>query len=390
MDINKRFPSVAYLERAARQRIPGFVRDYVVHGVGNDVNVRKNRTELDEVELMPRYFTDYDQPDLTCQLFGRTYDAPFGVAPMGLTGLIWPRAEAHLAAAAREQNIPYSLSMVGCATLEETREIAGENGWFQLYTPKEKEVRHDILRRCREAGYDTLIVTVDVPYGTRRAHDMRNGLSVPPRFDLRNLWQMMTHPAWALRMAGAGIPRFVNLAPYYKGDYRSRKAEIQASLEFLMTRLGVHISPDVLEDIRSNWPGTLIVKGVLDPDEAADYASAGANAIVVSNHGGRQLDAAPSSVSALPRIRERLGPDYPLLVDSGVRSGLDIARMFALGANFVLMGRPFMYSLGALDHRGPGHLIDLMKAELRSTMGQLGCHRIAELPEFLHESSVPR
>ena len=388
MNIEKQFPSIPHVEAAALPRLPGFVHDYLIHGIGFDVNVRKNRSALDDVELMPHYLADLDRPELSCQLFGRTYDAPFGVAPIGLGGLIWPKAEYHLSTAAKEHNIPYTLSTVATITLERARELAGENTWFQLYTPRDAEIRDDIINRCKAAGYETLIVTVDVPYGTRRAHDIRNGLSVPPRFDLRNLWQMMTHPGWALRMLASGIPQFANLVPYYDAEQlRERRSSMQRSVRFIKERLGVHITPEILGAIRDQWEGNLVVKGVLSPDEAAGYVDAGADAVIVSNHGGRQLDAAPSAVSVLPRIRERVGPDVPLIADGGIRSGLDIARMLALGADFVLMGRPFMFALGALNHRGGDHVMFLLKSELESTMGQLGCKNLSDLPDHLIRTS---
>jgi isopentenyl diphosphate isomerase/L-lactate dehydrogenase-like FMN-dependent dehydrogenase len=390
MNIDKKFPSIPYLEAAALPRLPKFVHDYLVHGIGFDNNVKKNRTSLDDVELMPHYMSDLGQPDFTCSLFGQAYDAPFGVAPVGLAGLIWPKAEVILSTAAKAHNIPYILSTVATITLERARELAGENAWFQLYTPRDAPVRDDILRRCTEAGYETLVVTVDVPYGTRRAHDIHNGISVPPQFDLRNLWQMMTHPGWALRMLASGVPKFANLRPYYDDEtLKKRRSEMQRSVRFIKNRLGVHITRDMLGKIRAQWSGNLVVKGVLDPDEAAAYIDAGADGVIVSNHGGRQLDAAPSAVDVLPRMRERVGPDVPLIADGGIRSGLDIARMLALGADFVLMGRPYMYALAALNHRGGDHVMNLFKAELQSTMGQLGCKSIADLSEHLVTAGVP-
>jgi L-lactate dehydrogenase (cytochrome) len=384
MNIDKEFPSVSYMEAAAKRRIPGFALDYVINGLGGGVSVRKNRESLDGVELMPRYLSEADQPNLRCRLLGHDYDAPFGVAPMGLSGLVWPNAEIILAKAAKAHNVPYTLSTVATVNLETIRKVAGENAWFQLYTPKEPEVLADLLRRCDVAGYETVAVTVDVPYKTRRAHDIRNGLSVPPRFDMRSLWQMMTHPNWALRMLRRGVPQFLNLTPYHDG---SKSGDIRESIEkstkYIEERMGLHITAQRFSEIRQMWRKNLLVKGVLDPAEAKAYMELGADGVIVSNHGGRQLDAAPSAVDVLPQIRSAVGPNAPVLVDGGVRSGLDIVRMLALGADFVMIGRPFLYAVAALDHRGGDHLMEVFKAELQMTMGQLGCRTLAELPSFL-------
>ena len=384
MNIDKEYSCVAHMEAAAQRRIPGFVWDYLFNGISRGVSVRKNRDDLDTVELMPRYLQEADQPNLRCRLFGKEYNAPFGVAPMGLSGLVWPNAERILAQAAKEHNIPYTLSTVATITLEETRKIAGENAWFQLYTPQEPEVRQDLLRRCREAGYETLLVTVDVPFKTRRDHDIRNGLSVPPGFDLKTLWQMTSHPEWALRMLRAGVPQFVNLKPYHDaGQSKNVGRSIRESTKFIEERMGQHITAERFAEIRDLWPGKLVVKGVLDPEEAKAYMALGADGLLVSNHGGRQLDAAPTAVSVLPQIRAAVGPDVPLLADGGVRTGLDIARMLALGADFVLMGRPFLFAVAAMDTLGGEHVINVLKAELQSTMGQLGCPTLRELPGCL-------
>ena len=384
MNINKRYPSVADLEARALPRLPKFVREYVANGLGTGTGVRKNRQALNDVELMPRYLAEADKPSMRCRLMGRDYDAPFGVAPVGLSGLVWANTESILAEAARDHRIPYTLSTVSNLTLEETRTITGEMGWFQLYTPKDEEMRNNILARCEQAGYDTLLVTVDVPYQTRREHNIRNGLSVPPQFDLKTVWQMVTHPPWALRMLRAGVPQFVNLTPYQeKFSSRRKSKQIETTARFIADRMGLHITPKVFGQIRQQWNGKLLAKGVLDPQEAADYLELGADGIVISNHGGRQLDAAPGAASVVPMVREAVGPDAPLLVDGGVRSGLDIARMLALGANFVMMGRPFLYAVAALDRLGGDHVMNILKAELQSTMGQLGCRTLDELPGHL-------
>lgn len=372
------------MEAAAYRRLPPFMRDYLFGALGANVARQKNRDDLNAVELMPRYLSDGRAPEIRTTLFGRAYDAPFGVAPVGLSGLIWPRTERILAAAAKRHNIPYTLSTVATASLEDIRAIAGENAWYQLYTPKEPEVVKHLLGRCEKVGYDTLVLTVDVPYETRREQDIRSGLTVPPSFNARTVWQMVTHPEWALRMLASGVPEFVNIKPYFAlGNSKNVAKSISASTQFVHDRLGGHILPERFAQIRDLWKGKLLVKGVMDPEEAKQYMALGADGLVVSNHGGRQLDAAPSSVKVLPGIRAAVGPNVPIIVDSGVRNGLDIARMLALGADFVIMGRAFLFAVSALDNRGGDHVMNVLKAELRCAMGQIGCANLKDLPRFL-------
>lgn len=378
--VRKRFPAVDYMKRSARWHVPDFAWQYLIGGIGAEENVRRNIDDLQQVLFMPHYIRDAQNPDIRTQLFGQTFDAPFGAGPVGLAGLQVPGCEVQIAKAARTENILHVLSTHATTGVETIRACTGANGWFQLYPLNEPEMETALIERALRAGYQTLVVTVDIPVSTRRDRDIRNGLSVPPEFGLRNAWHMMMRPSWLMRIARYGIPHFENLEPF-----APKGLSIQEFGEFLGRILAGHITEQRFKRIRDQWPGKVVIKGILSPDEAQHYMALGADAIVVSNHGGRQLDAAPSSVSMLPQIRAKLGKDALIIVDGGVRTGLDIARMIALGADYVLMGRPFIFSIAAIGNAGPQHLIEVLKEELIGTMGQLGCRSLAELPNFLHE-----
>ena len=379
MDLEKKYPSVADMEAKALKRLPKFARDYLTGGIADGVCLNRNRTALDSVMMMPRYLSAAKTPVIQRTLFGRQYDAPFAVAPIGLAGLIWPQAEQLLAAAAKQHNIPYVLSTVATISLENIRLTAGDNAWFQYYPANDPKVEQSILQRCDSAGYETVLVTVDVPAHTRRAHDMRNGLSVPPRFDVKTVTQMLSHPRWALNMLRTGVPHFVNITPYYQGGQ-----SIASAARFVTNVMKGHITEQRFAAIRRLWPGHLVVKGILNADEAKRYLELGADGIVVSNHGGRQADAAPSAATVLPQIREVVGADAIILADGGIRRGLDIAKMLALGADFVLLGRPFMFALAAAQRAGADHVMNVLKAELRADLSQLGCPNLNDLPHFLY------
>jgi isopentenyl diphosphate isomerase/L-lactate dehydrogenase-like FMN-dependent dehydrogenase len=376
MNVDQRYPSVASLEAAARRRVPRFAYEYLVGGIGDELGLQRNRRVLDDVRLRPRYLTSC-KPDLTCKLLGRAYDLPFGIAPMGLTGLIWPRSAELLAEAARRSNIPFVLSLFATTTLERICQIAPAHAWFQLYAPNDPAMEQDLILRAARAGYESLVVTIDVPTATRRRRDVRNGLSVPPRLSIETLLQILQRPAWAIQTLRTGIPRFQNVTPYLPDTLTL--AELGSSIDRLMEG---HVSLERLKGIRDRWRGKLVVKGVLDPADAESCRKVGADAIVVSNHGGRQLDAAPSALEVLAEARRAVGPDIAVLVDGGIRSGLDIARAIACGADFVLLARAFMFAVAALGRAGGEHVISMLREELRSTMAQLGCPELKALPSF--------
>jgi L-lactate dehydrogenase (cytochrome) len=380
-DLHRRFPSVIDMEAVAERRMPRFVHDYLVGGLGRETSVRRNVAALDTVELMPRYLSVVPLPDMSVSVFGKRFDAPFGVAPLGLAGLLWPGCEVPLARAARAHNLAHVLSTFANRSMETIGPIAGDNGWFQFYPPSDPAMEADMIHRAERAGYKTLVLTVDIPAPTRRERNIRNGMSVPPILDMRTMFQIATHPHWARRVLRQGIPDFENLSPYYP-----KGSSLKQSADFVERVMTGHVGADRVRRIRDAWKGKLLIKGVLDVSEAQTYLTLGADGLIVSNHGGRQLDAAPTAISVLPTIRRKLGSDVLIMADGGIRSGLDIARMLALGADFVLIGRPFVFASAAMGAAGGDHLMTILKAELSSTMAQLGCRTIGDLPTFLYAS----
>jgi L-lactate dehydrogenase (cytochrome) len=378
MDINRKYPDIDALERGGEKRVPKFTWDYLIGGAGSESCVARNRTALDRVLLRPQYLSSTGNPNLTVQLMGRVYDLPFGVSPVGLGGLIWPHAAEMLATSARNANIPFCLSAFANTSLEAIADLAPEHAWFQHYVTRRPELEKDMLRRLVSAGYRTMVVTIDVPTSARRLRDIRNGLTDPVRVSPRMFFQCLGKPSWAMATAKAGMPVFENLIRY---------APTNASLADLSSFLGEvldgHITSETLKSVRDAWPGKLVVKGVLDPVDVEKCRQLGVDAIVVSNHGGRQLDAAPTALEVITDIREAAGKEMAIIADGGVRSGLDITRMLASGADFVLLGRAFMYGVAALGPAGGDYVISLLRKELHSTMAQIGCQTIAELPRFL-------
>ena len=373
--LDRKFPSIASMERATKRRIPKFAFDYLQGGIGAEACVTGNRRALDNVRLAPRYLpTEPIRPVLETNLFDREFPMPFAASPIGLSGLMWPRAAEHIARAATRHGLPLGLSSFATSSIEEIGTIAGDLLWFQLYCTEKSEIENDLIDRAESAGCEVLVVTVDIPTVTRREKDIANGLSVPPKFDLATLSQVALRPTWAFATLRAGIPRFKTLLPYIPGG-----STLDASAIFLRDMVEGHVTVQKLERIRDRWRGRLIVKGILTAEEALLCQDLGADAIVISNHGGRQLDAAPPIPHVLPEIRAAVGPDFPLIADGGVRSGLDIARLIACGANFVLAGRAFVYAVAAAGETGVDHAIFLLREELKQTLSQIGCQELGDL-----------
>ncbi len=370
--------NISQLKTLAKSRLPGFVYDYLSGGCNDDLAVSNNRRALDAIYLQPTYLAPIkkapaEQTTTSVEILGQTYASPFGVAPLGLSGLIWPGASTFQAQAAKRANQPFILSTVASISIEQAAASAGDCFWFQLYPPTDKAMLEDILKRVDAVGCKHLVVTIDVPSLGKRPRDIRAGLSVPPKISLRSLSQIMTRPAWALATAIHGRPEFETIKPYLKSQGQNSQQKLSELSNFIRHTLKDVVDIHLLESIRAQWPHKLIVKGVLNEQDAELAKEAGADAIIVSNHGGRQLDAALPTVTQLPRIRERLGDNFPVMVDSGVESGVDLARFLAQGADMVFAGRAFMYGVGALGEVGPGHVFDLLQTELLQVLEQLRC-----------------
>ncbi|KUJ76850.1 alpha-hydroxy-acid oxidizing enzyme [Ruegeria marisrubri] len=372
MDLHSTYPGLEDLKRRAKRRVPHFVWEYLDSGTGAEVAVNRNRWALDQVRFLPSILHGPQEPDLRTRMLGQDHALPFGIAPIGMSGLVWPDAEGILARAAARAGIPYTLSTVASQSPEDLTPHLGENAWFQLYPPKDPEIRRDMLERARAAGFSTLVLTADVPVASRRERQTRSGLRQPPKLTPRLMAQVARRPAWAWCMARAGMPRMRALDKYIDG---SADLPPTAHVGYLLrTSPGM----DYVKWLRDHWEGPFIIKGVMRAEDAAPLEATGVDALWVSNHGGRQFDGAPASIEVLPQIRA--ATDLPLIFDGGTAGGLDILRALALGADFVMLGRAFLYALAALGERGPAHVIDILRKDLEANMGQLGAVTATELP----------
>ena len=375
---NAQYPSIPDLMKKAKSRIPAFAFEYLEGGCNEDVNLARNKSELQEVQLMPQYLKNFKSPDMGVNLFGHHYDAPFGVAPIGLQGLIWPNSPEILAKAALHHNIPYILSTVSTSSIERIAKLSEGRAWFQLYHPTKNELRDDILKRLQAVQCPVLVVLVDVPSFGFRPRDIRNGLAMPPKMSFKNILQVMRKPVWGMETLKAGIPGFATLKPYMPGNLNMSKLG-----QFMNETFAGRIDIEKIKSIREMWKGALVLKGIVNVADAESAVQLGVDGIIVSNHGGRQIDAGESSIKSLKNVAEKYGNQIKIMVDSGIRSGPDIARCLASGADFTFMGRPFMYGVGALGKEGGDHTISILKAQLQQVMEQLGCERIEDFPSHL-------
>jgi L-lactate dehydrogenase (cytochrome) len=375
--------SVSDYRALAKARLPHFLFEYLDGGSYDEVTLRRNVEDLQSVALKQRVLRDVSAIDLAAELFGQRWAMPVGLGPVGLSGLYARRGEVQAARAAAAANVPFSLSTLSGCSIGEVAKGSGSPFWFQLYIVKDRGFVSDMIARAREAGCGALLLTVDLAVPGTRYRDYRAGMSGSMRGSGSRMRQVLQRPDWAWDVAIRGRPLSMGNLETLLGS--------RAVLADLMGWVGANFDASVtwkdVEWVREQWNGPLVIKGVLDPDDAREAAASGADGIVVSNHGGRQLDGVLSSARALPAIADAIAGRIPVLADGGVRSGLDVVRMLVLGADFVLMGRAWAYALAARGEAGVAHVLKLIDAEMRVAMALTGCTSVAQLNETILERS---
>ena len=343
----------------AKRKLPRMIFDFIEGSAGREIASNKNLQIFNDIHLRSRVLASVGNLKLNSKFLNYSFDLPFGIAPMGMCNLAWPDADKNLAEAAKKFNIPHCVSTAASSSLEDLKKWGEGQTWFQLYVNGPTEEAWNMVDRAEASGYKTLILTVDVPVVSRRVRDLRNGFVVPFKIGLKQLVDFALHPHWSLSTIIKGIPEPKNFRQGSKNNFDRNASRAGANWEFLV-------------ELRKKWQGNLIVKGVMDVDDAKRIQNAGIDAIWVSNHGGRQLDSSPPALLTLPKIRDSVGPNMPLIFDSGVRSGEDIVKALAFGANFVMLGRPIMMAIAASSEKGLNDYLLLLKEEIEVVMAQLG------------------
>ena len=354
--------------KLSKKRLPKLVFDFIDGASGDDKLAEINSSALDQIRLEPKVFKNVENRTLKKTILDFNFDLPFGFAPMGMTNLSWPEADKMFAKESVYNNIPTCVSMASSTTLENMYEYSEGHSWMQIYIFQDEEFIMELLDRAKNIGYKVLILTVDVPILSRRARDDRNGFGYPFKIGPKQFLDFALHPRWSLTTLLKGAPRPMNYVTSSSGEQIFRRKESRGATDW-----------NTLQRIRDAWKGKLIIKGIMSSEDAIKIKDSGADAIQVSNHGGRQLDSATAAINALPNIREKIGKEFPIIFDSGIRSGSDILRALAFGADFVMLGRPLMYAVGADGARGLRRIINLIKEELSTNLGLVGLTNINDV-----------
>ena len=360
--------SIKDARELSRKRLPKLVFDFIDGASGDEKLAEINSRALDQIRLEPKVLRNVEKRSLKKKVLGYEFDFPFGFAPMGMTNLSWPGADSMLAAESARNNIPTCVSMASTTTLEKMYELSEGHSWMQLYIFQDENFVMELLDRAKNTGYEVAILTVDVPVLSRRTRDDKNGFSYPFKIGPKQFFDFATHPTWSLSTLLSGIPKPMNYVTSKSGDGIFKRKESRGTTDW-----------DTLKRVRDKWRGKLIIKGVMSPDDAKQIKEAGADAIQVSNHGGRQLDSATAAINMLPLIRKSVGSDFPLIFDSGIRSGSDIVRALAFGADYAMIGRPVMYAMGADGKKGLRRIVEIIKEEASTTLGLVGLNDINDV-----------
>jgi|LNFM01.1.fsa_nt_gb L-lactate dehydrogenase (cytochrome)/(S)-mandelate dehydrogenase len=371
------------LRRAAKRQLPKIAFDFIEGGLDDEAGLTRNVWGFERHRIVPRYMVDVSQRTQTTELFGRTYSQPVGIAPTGGAALFRPGADMMLAAAARKANVPFIMSGASTDTIENLARVAPDHGWYQMYTAKDKNISYDMIKRANDAGLSTLVITVDVPVHSNRERNKRNGMSRPLKMPLHILLEAATHPSWLINYYknGGGTPMLSNWAKY-AGPGAEKDPEKVAAFQATQTTPPLDWSD--IEKFRELWPRKLVIKGIMHPGDAERAHRIGIDGIMVSNHGGRQLDRAPSPVEVLPAIRDAVGDKMTLMLDSGIRRGSDVVTAMCLGAKYCFVGRMTLYGVAIGGEPMAGHALNILKNEVDLVMGNMGAPDIKSLgPDFL-------
>jgi len=371
--------NVEDLRKRAKKRLPKIAYDFIEGGTDDEVGLATNEQAFRNARIVPRDLVDVTQRDQSTTLFGRTYSSPIGIAPTGLAGLFRRGADLMLAEAAREANVPMIMSGTSTGSIEDLGRIAPDHGWYQLYSAKDQAISEDMLKRAADAGLKTLVFTVDIPEGSNRERNVRNGWARPLKLTWKTKFEALRHPAWMMEWLKHGTPMFDNWE-----KYAGPNATADTVADFVAQQTRAPMTWKHVERYRALWKGNLVLKGIMHPDDAIRAHALGVDGVMVSNHGGRQLDIAPSPLEVLPAIRDAVGDKMTVMFDGGIRRGMDAIVALCLGAKFCFVGRPTLYGVAAGGVPGAAMALDIFRREVDITLAQIGAPKIADLgPQFL-------